>query len=234
MMILMSVDGNYKRGIYKENWGKVNKYFHHLFPIGSYGLHFNAKKVQELIFDKIKDQVSIKEGSFSAEELDADYVIDCSGKRNPNSVSLNMTVNSVFITQCYWDKPEFDYTLTIARPYGWVFGIPLQNRCSIGYLYNKDINSLEEVQEDVKNIFSEWNLTPSDTTANFDFDSYYTPNNFSDRIIYNGDASFFLEPLEATTTSNVDYINRLLFNQINGITTAEQNNFVCKQKLMEI
>ena len=59
-------------------------------------------------------------------------------------------------------------------------GIPLQNRCSIGYMYNNKINSLEEVKEDVKNIFEEFNLQPSETTNAFSFKNYYRNTNFED------------------------------------------------------
>jgi hypothetical protein len=93
--------------------------------------------------------------------------------------------------------------------HGWVFGIPLQKRISIGYLYNDKISSLEEVKEDVKNTFKEYNLNPSKITNHIKFQSFYRKENFKNRIIYNGNASFFIEPLEATSTSMSTDINRL-------------------------
>jgi tryptophan halogenase len=141
--------------------------------------------------------------------------MDCSGKPQDYD-AFNMSecipVNSVHVTQCYWDAPRFQYTLTIARPYGWVFGIPLQNRCSIGYLYNKDINTLDEVKEDVKNIFEQYNLTPSEHTNSFGFKNYTRKENFTDRIAYNGNSSFFLEPIEATSIATMDMLNRGAFD----------------------
>jgi hypothetical protein len=92
--------------------------------------------------------------------------------------------------------------------YGWVFGIPLQNRISIGYLYNDKINTLDEIKEDVKNVFKEYNLTPSEKTIHLNFNSFYRKNNFSKKVVYNGNASFFLEPLEATSTGLSSLINR--------------------------
>jgi hypothetical protein len=93
--------------------------------------------------------------------------------------------------------------------YGWVFGIPLQNRISIGYLYNSDINSIEDIKKDIQNVFDEYHLTPSEKTQNFSFNSFYRKNNFSSKVIYNGNASFFLEPLEATSTGLSTYIYRM-------------------------
>jgi hypothetical protein len=40
---------------------------------------------------------------------------------------------------------------------------------------------------------------PSDKTNHLEFQSYYKKNNFSSKVIYNGNSSFFIEPLEATS-----------------------------------
>ena len=212
---LKKVNGTVKTGIWKKGWGETGDFYFHDFPPPSVAMHFNAVDLQNFILDKLKDKIKIVEHNTKSEDIDADYIMDCSG-RPSNFDNFNMSkyisVNSVHVTQCWWDYPRFDYTLTIARPYGWVFGIPLQNRCSIGYLYNNNINTLEEVKEDVKNIFEEFNLTPSDTTNSFSFNSYHREENFEHRVFYNGNASFFLEPLEATSVGVMDYINRLAFD----------------------
>jgi len=144
-------------------------------------------------------------------DVDADFVFDCSGK--PSSyedynMSSTIPVNSTYITQCYWDYSKFQHTLTLARPHGWVFGIPLQNRCSIGYMYNSETSSLEDVKADVQNVFDEYKLTPSDTTNAFSFKNYSRRQNFTERIAYGGNASFFLEPLEATSIALMEQIQR--------------------------
>ena len=207
---LDAIDGSFKYGIKKSGWGTGTEYIHEFFPpLTSY--HFNAIKLQDFVLDKLKDKIKIVEGNATHDQLDCDFIMDCSGR--PDSyddfhMSDYIPVNAVHVTQCYWDTIKFQYTLTLARPYGWVFGIPLQNRCSIGYMYNSNINTLEEVKEDVKNIFKEYNLTPSDHTNTFGFKNYYRKQNFDGRVAYNGNASFFLEPLEATSIALMDYINR--------------------------
>ena len=129
---------------------------------------------------------------------------------------MGIPVNAAHVIQSYWDYPKFNYTLTMARPYGWVFGIPLPNRCSIGYLYNKNINTLEEVKEDIKTVFNELDLTPSETTNSLTFNNYYRKKNYTDRVAYNGNSSFFLEPLEATSLASMiiinEYANKFLTN----------------------
>lgn len=234
---LDSIDGTFKRSIYKQNWGKTKNDFHHNFIPAEVSYHFNAVKLQDFVYEKLKNQVKIVENNVVAENLDADYVFDCSGK--PSSyeefyTSKFISVNAVHVNQCFWDFPKFNYTLTIARPYGWVFGIPLRNRCSIGYMYNKDINTLEEVKEDIKEIFKEYNLTPSDETNSFEFANYYRKRNFQERISRNGNASFFLEPLEATSIDLIETINRLTFDVAHDRLTIDESNAKYAKKVSEI
>jgi hypothetical protein len=234
---LQKIDGSFKSGIYKKNWGLNGiEYIHGFIPY-RISYHFNALKLQDYILNKLKDTIKIVEVNHEdSESIDADYVLDCSGRPkvyDKHNVSPYIPVNSVYVTQCYWDYARFQYTLTIARPYGWIFGIPLQNRCSIGYLFNKDINSLDEIKEDVKNIFEEYNLTPSDHTNHFSFQSYSRKQNFTDRIAYNGNASFFLEPLEATSIGVIDRINRLAHWFWTDRSTASEANYEYDRYLKE-
>ena len=224
---LKQIDGTFKHGIKKVNWGGSGDFFHP-FPLHTCGIHFNANKFQSKILDKFQNQIKIIENKITDySQIDSDHIIDCSGKpqtyNNYNNLN-SIPVNSAFITQCYWDKPEFDYTLTIARPYGWVFGIPLQNRCSIGYLYNKNINTLEEVKEDIKEIFKQYNLNPSEDTKSLNFNNYYKKENFSERVTYNGNSSFFLEPMEATSIWMMMRINSYSFDRIDNKLSLEQIN----------
>lgn len=204
------VDGTVKTGIYKENWGASGKSFLHDFPSPMTSIHFNANRLQDYVFDKLKDVIDVHDANVTADDIDADFVMVCSGRPSDYSEfteSEYIPVNAVHVTQCYWDVPLFDYTLTIARPYGWVFGIPLRNRCAIGYLYNKDINTEQEILADVQNVFMQYGLTPSASTNSFSFKNYRRKDNFSPRVSYNGNASFFLEPLEATSFSTADAVN---------------------------
>jgi len=232
---LQKVDGTIKYGIDKRNWGGTD--FVHPFYPPIVGYHFNAGKLQNFIFDKLKNDVKIIDKNVRHQDIDADFVMDCSGKPNDYedfNMSEYISVNAVYVTQCYWDYPTFNNTLTMARPYGWVFGIPLKNRCSIGYMYNHNINTLEEVKEDVKNIFEEFNLTPSDTTNAFKFKNYFRKQNFTERVVYNGNSSFFLEPLEATSIMVMDFINRGSYDVWTGKMSADKYNQSYLELLNEI
>tara|TARA_A100001388_G_scaffold73011_1_gene51759 strand:+ start:6188 stop:7399 length:1212 start_codon:yes stop_codon:yes gene_type:complete len=238
---LKHIDGNYKNGIRKIGYTTTGCDYTHRFMTPNVAIHFNALKLQDFIEQKIKENypnVKIIQGNKDTHNNDSDYVLDCSGK--PKSYEdYNLTeyipVNSVYVTQCFWPEPKFDYTLTVARPYGWVWGIPLQNRCSIGYMYNNKINSLEEVKEDVKNIFEEFNLQPSETTNAFSFKNYYRNTNFEDHIGYNGNASFFLEPLEATSISSMIMVSKLCAGYVLGVNDSlDYINNVYTLKLKQV
>lgn len=237
---LEKIDGTYKLGIRKKYWGELGKDFIHYFPPGSGAYHFNAVKLQNYIRERVSSNPRVRhvDGHLSTyDQIDSNYIMDCSGKpSNYDDFEMSdfIPVNSVYVTQCWWDHAEFNYTLAIARPYGWVFGIPLQNRCSIGYMYNNNINTLDQVKEDVRHIFEEFRLTPSDTTNAFSFKNYYRKKNFNGRVAYNGNASFFLEPLEATSIGFMDKINRRAFDVWNDYKDIEAANIFYTQKVKEI
>ena len=224
---LEKIYGTPKYGVYKKNWGKQGKEFFHPFIGHSISYHFNAVALQNYIFDKVKDRVKIVEHNITSDKIDADYVVDCSGKPEEYSNFItpdDIAVNSVHVTQCYWDHPTFFYTLAIARPHGWIFGIPLTNRCSIGYMYNNKFSSLEEIKQDVIDVFKEYNLTPSKDTNTFTFNNYYRKVNFDGRIAYSGNASFFLEPLEATSIAFMDQIQRIAYDLWNNTMSIDMAN----------
>jgi len=209
------IDGSLKYGIKKTGWSTGKEYVHEFrTPFVSY--HFNAGKLQKYVLEKLQGKFKLIEGNVASyDDIDADYIFDCAGRpKNYDKFTMcdSIAVNAVHVNQCYWDYPRFNYTLTLARPYGWVFGIPLKNRCSIGYMYNNTINTLEEVKEDIKQVFAEYNLTPSQDTNTFNFNSYYRDQNFTDRVIYSGNNSFFLEPMEATSISTMDWVQRKAFD----------------------
>jgi len=52
-------------------------------------------------------------------------------------------------------------------------------------------------------------LHPSDDENNFYFNNYYRKNNFNKKVVHNGNASFFLEPMEATSIGNVEEVNKM-------------------------
>lgn len=194
---LKDLDAHYKQGIEKINWGE--KSFTHWFGLGRMALHINAHKLQNYITNYLDGKVNVIEKRVEHNEI-KDYIIDCSGKApNPDEfISAPIPVNEAYVVNCPWDKPTFSKTLCIAKNYGWVFLIPLQNRCSVGYLYHKKYATVEEIKHEIQDILKEYNLVAKSGNQ-LNFSNYYRKENFNEKVSYNGNASFFLEPLEATS-----------------------------------
>jgi tryptophan halogenase len=218
---LNKLDGTFKRSVYKKGWGKSGQQFEHNFLPPNIPVHINCLKFQDYILDYVKNnpRVRVIAENKNNDDIDADYIMDCSGR--PTSyddyhISEYIPVNSFYAIQCSWEKPTFDYTLTIARPHGWIFGIPLQTRCSMGYLYNKSLSSIEDVKDDLLSAIDEYGkiygFEPSENQGGFDFVNYYKKDNFNDRVVYNGNASFFLEPMEASSIGMMDLTQRFAFD----------------------
>lgn len=224
---LKKIDGSPKFGIYKKYWSK-NTFIHDFAP-PDVSYHFNAVKLQDYILNKFKKskRIKIKNKNVDYDKIDADFIMNCSGRPkefSQHTIYKNIPVNSAHIVQCPSERPMFQNTLTIARPWGWVFGIPLQNRTSIGYIYNNNISSLDVVKDDIKNVLSEFELIPGEITNSFSFKSYKRNKNFDKNISYNGNASFFLEPLEATSIITMDTIQRYAFDLWHNIKSEDQVN----------
>ena len=224
---LRSINGTIKTGISYENWGS-NNYFHSFIPPTA-SIHFDSVKLQNYLQEKNKNRIKFIDNNVKdIKNIDADYIIDCSGApkniTNDYEIAHFIPVNSVVVNQIPVEKQHINYTLCIARPFGWVFGIPLLNRISFGYLYNKNINTKDEVLNDLEICINEKEYVMTDTTKHIEFNNYYRKINFDDRIFYNGNASFFLEPMEATSLATVDLINRKIFDVINNNTTSAMEN----------
>ncbi|NBP02261.1 MAG: hypothetical protein EBU90_19500 [Proteobacteria bacterium] len=219
---LLSIDGSFKTGVSKSGWSNGNKFFHHLVP-GTVAYHFNAVKLQDFIFKILQSNNRVQLIDKHIDNLntvDSDFILDCRGRpksfEDYNTLE-NIVVNSAFVTMCYWDHCRFQYSLANAKKFGWSFGIPLQNRIAIGYVYNNNFCSLDDIKEDIKETFIEYNLEPSQQTNSITFNgSYYRKENFTNRIAYSGNSSFFLEPLEATSFWIGDKIQRYAFDIWHG------------------
>ncbi len=225
---LAELGGTVKTGIKKTGWGSGAELFHD-FTYSGVAYHFQASMLHQYSLNYLKDKVSIN-NSFASniENIDSDFVFDCSGV--PKNLGKEFVksecipVNTARVWQCPWDVPRFTHTLTLARPYGWVFGIPLSNRLSIGYIYNKDFATPEMIEDDIKEVFKEYNVEPGKDGNYIEFNSYYRKDNFHGNIGHSGNSSFFLEPLEATSTAMMESCQRNMFDQVVGGLKAQQSN----------
>ncbi len=234
--MLPEIDGNYKNGIEYIDW--VNENFMHTFPAPDISMHFNAIKLQEYLKDKNKNRVTFKDTNVeNIYDINADYIIDCSGTPNKYDnfeFAKYIPVNSAYVRQCNWDYPKYDYTLCIAAEWGWIFGIPLSNRMSWGYIYNQEITEHEVIKQQLLKVIDSYGMKPTRKENRLEFSNYYRKENFFERIAYNGNASFFLEPMEATSLTTVDNINRKVFDILENGADCNKQNIWYKEKFKEL
>lgn len=207
--------GSAKMGIDKIDWGRND--FLHEFYTGEHAIHFSANVLQDWFVKNFEHErvKKVDVQNLNPADIKADFIFDCSGRPKELDDKFQIVdtipVNCAYIQQVPQTEkyPAFDKTYCIARPFGWVFIIPLQDRYSIGYIYNKNINTENEIATDIENVYkyvpsvkgiSEGKVMP--------FSNYYRKENFKSNYVYNGNASFFMEPLEATSSFNIVDINQ--------------------------
>jgi len=218
---LMNFNFTQKRGIMYENWGKKNKDWFHEFPFSSYGFHFNPKTFQDYVVSNLKINFKDKdEHVIDYKNIDADYIIDCRGA--PNDMKeydpLINPLNCALLSSLPVDNNLF-WTRTIATPDGWCFHIPLQDRVSVGYNFNKDITSEEEARNNFMELFKIEKINKV-----FNFKQYIAKKPVIDkRVFLNGNKLFFLEPLESTAMNTYHMWCRFIWDAlINKSLTIEE------------
>jgi hypothetical protein len=89
-------------------------------------MHFSAKELHEALLNFYKDNSRLKiinKNIANPEEVDSDFVFVCSGApKELNEKDYEnleeVPVNAVYVVQCDWDSPRFNYSLTNAMKYG--------------------------------------------------------------------------------------------------------------------
>jgi hypothetical protein len=248
---LEELDATLKLTTRFENWREHD--FHNPLINGSAAIHFNTFKLREFAIPRLK---KVWRGKFKevvgtvdsmtehddkvtmvidGEEHNYDFVVDCRGfPKSYEDYSLMpvQTVNHCLVHNVQEDDKEgWKYTLHRATPDGWMFGVPLTNRKSYGYLFNDTITTKEEALQN----FSKEIGVPVEELQNIEykFNSYRAKQIIGRRIFKNGNRAVFFEPLFANSLHLYDKINRAIVGCIayggssadaNAVISAEINN----------
>lgn len=222
-----------KNGIMYENWGQKNNMWFHEFPFGSYGIHFDPENFQNYIVNNLKINFKEKdENIINYEGIDSDYIIDCRG--SPTSLEnydeLINPLNCTLLSNLPEDK-NIKWTRTIATPDGWCFYIPLKDKVSIGYSFNKEITSEKNAIKNFKNLFKVEKINKI-----FNFKQYIAKKPIlNNRVFLNGNKLFFLEPLEATAMNTYHVWCKFIWDSIiNKTHTLENSEIRIKEYINKI
>lgn len=205
-----------KYGIKFENWGVKNAEFMHNFypPKSAYGYHISAAKLVELLQEYITAnqidkkvtnveshgvKVDIKFADYT--QLEVDFAFD--GRGFPKKIDEQQEQISFIPTNAALIRRgsvvDYNYaTRSIARPYGWIFVIPLTTHTSYGYIYNNKINSVNEIDADFQEFLNSENVEVAAEEKHLTFPNFACKNFFDGALFKIGNTASFIEPLEAT------------------------------------
>ena len=220
------LNGTRKYGVRFEGWGRRNREFIHYFTPQqvSYAYHLSADVMGDLLqkstrarhIDARVTGISRVDGGAQVEfeELAPeryDLVFDARGfpKMLDSGEHIDISfipTNTAVIRRCpsiIEEPPEgpvlqHTYTRAVARPHGWVFVIPLTAHTSYGYIFNRDVSSLEEVEKDFDDLLERDGVTDFEHRAVLRFPNFVHRRLYDGAVARIGNAGGFMEPLEAT------------------------------------
>lgn len=222
--ILNRLNGTRKYGIQFENWGSVNReFFHHFHPLDTtFGFHLSADTLVELLEEHTKaEQIDANVKALTSTGIATtvefedrspetfDVVFDARGFPKQIDPKDHIQIpfiptNSAIIRRCPAQQAPMQATRAVARPHGWIFVIPLQIHTSYGYIYNSDISSQRQVEEDFNQFLQEDHVDQYDQRAVIQFPNYIARNIYDGSLARIGNTAGFMEPLEATALGLIE------------------------------
>ena len=218
--------GTRKYGVAFEGWGRRNRDFTHFFTPQqvSYAYHLSADLMAELLHARTRAlhidakvlNITKVEGGAQVEFEGRgperyDLVFDARGfpreLRPDQHISISfIPTNTSVIRRCpaiidqVQDGPvlQHTYTRAVARPHGWVFVIPLAAHTSYGYIFNRDVTSLAEVESDFDAFLEADGVSEFEQRAVIPFPNFVHRQIYDGTVARIGNAAAFMEPLEAT------------------------------------
>ena len=225
-IVQQRLKGTRKYGVAFEGWGRRNRDFTHYFTPQqvSYAYHLSADLMGELLHESTRAQhvdanvLNITRVDGGAEvEFEGraperyDLVFDARGfpreLRADEHIDIScIPTNTAVIRRCPTtieaprDGPvvQHTYTRAVARPHGWVFVIPLTAHTSYGYIFNRDVTDLAEVESDFDAFLEADGVSEFEQRAVLRFPNFVHRRIFDGAIARVGNAAAFMEPLEAT------------------------------------
>ena len=253
--------GTRKYGVAFEGWGLRNRDFIHYFmpQKASYAYHLSADFMADLLHESARARhidakvlnITRVEGGAQV-EFDGlaperyDLVFDARGfprELHPDrhiNISFIPT-NTAIIRRCpaiikEQDRPvlQHTYTRAVARPHGWIFVIPLTVHTSYGYIFNRDVTSLAEVESDFDAFLESDGISEFEQRAVIPFPNFVHRQMYDGAVARIGNAASFMEPLEATAIVSAQLqIGMVLHTRLNrSIENLERDTPVVNRFLI--
>ena len=200
-----------KTGILYKNWGtKKDHIFHDFYSMDQVSIHYTPKKLSDAVLSSRKFNVIEQKITDPEKEIDANFIIDCRGRKARDKDNLDTIINPInSVLLASLPKRDLLWTEAQATPNGWTFVVPVEDKLSLGYLYNADLTSKEEATKDFQERFGVKEIEHS-----MKFDNYCSFNPFvGERTLLNGNQCAFIEPLEATATGLYLWIARVGYDR---------------------
>ena len=236
--------GTRKYGVQFEGWGRRDRDFTHYFTPQqvSYAYHLSADLMAELLHESTHARhvdanvtaiTRVDGGAEVAFEDRAperyDLVFDARGFPRELDSARHIPISFIptdtaVIRRCPAiigdgrDGPvlQHTYTRAVARPYGWIFVIPLVAHTSYGYIFNRDVSSLAEVESDFDAFLGADGVTEFEQRAVIPFPNFVHRRIYDGAVARIGNAAAFMEPLEATAIVSAQFqIGMVLQTRLN-------------------
>ena len=225
--------GTRKYGVAFEGWGALARDFTHYFTPQqvSYAYHLSADRMTGLLHEstrarhidaKVLDITRVEGGALVECEGVAperyDLVFDARGfptELHPDR-HIDMSfipTDSAVIRRCpaiVEEKGEGPvlqptYTRAVARPHGWIFVIPLTIHTSYGYIFNRHVSGLDEVEADFDAFLNAEGVPQWEQRAVIPFPNFVHRRMYDGAVARIGNAAAFMEPLEATAIVSAQF-----------------------------
>ena len=231
--IQQRLNGTRKYGVAFEGWGRIDQDFIHYFTPQqvSYAYHLSADVLTNLLREstraqridaKVLDIAKVEGGAqVEFEGLPPeryDLVFDARGFPGGLDPELHIDLsfiptNTAVIRRCPAIVKEdrdglvlqHTYTRAVARPHGWIFVIPLTLHTSFGYIFNRDVSSLAEVESDFDAFLATDGVPEYEQRAVIQFPNFVHRRMYDGAVARIGNAASFIEPLEATAIVSAQF-----------------------------
>ena len=239
---LAALDATIKYGSKFVGWRK-HDWINPLLS-GNIAIHFNNKRFKDFVYERLAAlwpkqfeilEADVREIENFADHVtlttdrgthDFDYVVDCTG--TPSSFDGYTMSDCTLMDRCRIHSVEkYDYepfTDHIATRDGWMFGVPLKNYKTYGYIYSQAFTDTRAAEEEMMRMLGAAELDARGYDAHYSFRCYYANQLISGRVCKNGNKALFFEPLLANSMFIYLFAARLIYDHIIGGQDATRCN----------